>query len=115
MPRRVQKMSSLVKRFVRMFGCDAARIVRPNGILFLILGHKRNTKTDRPVWFRNGKRINFEYLSEEVVASGKTEAELIASAEHYKKLCTMSTERFSASLLKRHCKGGRKGSRKCRI
>lgn len=68
--------------------------------MFLILGWRKNTKTEREAgrsrgqWERNGVPIDFDYTHEEVVASGKTEAELIASARYYKKLSGMSWDEY---------------------
>jgi hypothetical protein len=85
----------LVRRFVRMFKCDQARISSPCGKHFLILGWKANTAEDRRKnpeagqWIKDGEPQDFDYVREETVASGDTEAELIASAKHYKRLLGM--------------------------
>ena len=86
--------TALVRKFLRVFGCDAARIFRSCscGTMFLILGWNRNTKTDREKnpgaaqWFMNGIALDFDYVEEQVVAHGKTERALIASAKRYKRL-----------------------------
>ena len=89
----------LVRRFVRMFKCDTARITSPLGKHFLIIGHNRNTKDNPGVWRdENGNRQDWDYVQEQVIASGDTEAELVASAKHYKKLCGMSMEQYLRSL-----------------
>lgn len=81
-------MRRLVRRFVRMFKCDAARITSPLGKHFLIIGHNRNTKDDPGVWTDElGNRRDWDYVHEQVIASGDTEADLIASAKRYKALC----------------------------
>ena len=46
----------------------------------------------------NGNRRDWDYVQEQVIASGDTEAELVASAKHYKKLCGMSMEQYLRSL-----------------
>lgn len=85
----------LVRRFVRMFQCDTARITSACGTHYLILGWKRNTKAEREAgrdagqWYRNDVPIDFDYTQEQVVARGKTAAELVASAKRYKKLLGM--------------------------
>lgn len=82
----------LVRRFVRMFKCDTARITSPCGTHYLILGWTKNTRTEREAgrdvgqWHRNGEPIDFDYTHEQVAARGNTVAELVASAKHYKKL-----------------------------
>jgi hypothetical protein len=63
-----------IQRFLKMFGCDTARISRSMGKLFLIIGWKRNTKDDPGQWYRNGEPIDFDYTHEEVIASGENDA-----------------------------------------
>lgn len=93
------RVQRLVRRFVRMFKCDTARITSHLGKHFLIIGHNRNTKDDPGVWTDgNGNRRDWDYVKEQVIASGGTEAELVASAKHYKKLCGMSMEEYLRSL-----------------
>lgn len=54
--------------------------------MFLVLGYKRHAKDDPGQWVdQDGQKRDWEYLHEETVASGATEAELIASAKHYKR------------------------------
>lgn len=82
----------LVKRFIRMFKCDTARITSPGGTLFLIIGYKRRSEGE---WFKgNGKPFIFDYVDETVIVSGKTNAELVASARNYKKLCGLIPEEY---------------------
>lgn len=90
------QLNRLARRLMRVFGCDTARISRPlgsAGAMFLVIGRNRNTRRDRlenhrwGQWYRNGKSIDFDYLSEQVVASGATIKDLIVSAKHYKKAC----------------------------
>lgn len=82
----------LAERLRKMFGRDVARISKPVDRMFLILGTIRNTRKDGPRWYRNNKRINFDFISEECVASGNTEDELIQSAEEYKRLLDAPTK-----------------------
>jgi hypothetical protein len=77
----------LVRRFIRMFKCDTARITSPCDTHFLVLGW--NERSEGQWHDQDGKPKNFDYVREEVVASGKTVKELIASAKHYKKLLGM--------------------------
>lgn len=85
--RNKRKKSYPVRRFVRMFGCDAARIADPCGNLFLILGWKRRSEGE---WFdEKGNPVNFDYLHENVVAHGTNMRELDASAREYKRLLTI--------------------------
>lgn len=58
--------------------------------MFLVLGHKRHTRDDPGQHIdQDGNACDWEYLCEKTVASGKTTAELIASAKHYKRLQSM--------------------------
>jgi len=81
-------------RFVRMFKCDTARIVHVGNRMFLLIGHRRSTKDDPGQWERNGEPWDFEYVAEKVIASGGNEAELLASAKEYKRLCGMTMEQY---------------------
>lgn len=76
----------LESKFLDMFKCDAARITTPSKTHFLVIGFYKEAKN----WQKNGKPITFSYLSEEVIASGKTIKELMASAKLYKKLSEMT-------------------------
>lgn len=70
-----------------MFKCDTARITSRCDTHFLVLGWNERTEGE---WHdQDGNPKNFDYVREEVVASGKTVKELIASAKHYKKLLGM--------------------------
>lgn len=72
-----------------MFDCDSARVLRFPGKMFLIIGWKRSTKDDR---------IIFDYLQEQVIASGSTEAELLLAAREYKRISKMSPEQHFKEL-----------------
>lgn len=92
------RVQRLVRRFIRMFKCDTARITSPLGKHFLIIGHNRNTKDDPGVWMdEHGNRKDWDYVQEQVAASGDTDAELVASAKRYKQLCGMSMEQYLRS------------------
>ena len=81
----------LIKKFIKMFDCDTARISTPMGTMFLIIGWNRNTKNTKHIfWTKNGEHFDFDYVEEKVVASGGTIKELIASAEYHKRLQNMS-------------------------
>lgn len=88
-------LNAMVRRFIRMFGCDTARITSPCGTHYLVLGWNKNTKTERENggdtsrWYKDGEPIDFDYIHEQIVASGNTFTELIKSAKHYKKLMKM--------------------------
>lgn len=85
----------LERKFKKMFRCDSVRISQPLGVMFLIIGFKRHTKDDlKTYWEKDGKRIEFEYLAEKVIASGESEAELLVSAKEYKRLCGMTWEQY---------------------
>lgn len=85
----------LSSRCMRIIECDTARISKVGDTLFLIIGYEWNTKDDTGQWIEidkdgNLKERDWDYVQEKVVASGKTESELIKSAEEYKKLCRMT-------------------------
>lgn len=84
---------SLIKKFIRMFKCDTARIISPMKTHYLIIGHKKNTLVERRAgrdcgqWHdANGNTIDFNFIHEDVVASGKTLVKLMESAKRYKQL-----------------------------
>jgi hypothetical protein len=95
----------LENKFKKMLGCDSARISNPLGNkLFLIIGYKKHTKDDIYSQWVDGKgdRIDFEYMEEKVIASGKNIEELIESAKYYKKLQNMSWEEYFLGLKQGH-------------
>lgn len=77
---------ALIRRAIKLFKCDTARITSPCGRHFLILGWNKNTKTERGQWYRNGEPMDFDYVHEEVVANGYTFKELWKNTQHYKRL-----------------------------
>lgn len=84
-------MTRLEAKFKRMFRADAVRISRFSEKMFLIIGRNRSTREDEKEtgcrWYKNGEPMpHFTYLHEQTVASGATEAELLASAREYKRL-----------------------------
>jgi len=87
-------MNSTTKHYTRMFGCDRTRIVKAGGKLFLILGWNVRSSGE---WYRNGKPITFNYVREQVVASGTNMEELRASAKKYKRVLGMSWDQFFAT------------------
>lgn len=96
-------MTALLRRFKRMFKCDSVRITKPLTTMFLIIGNKRSTRKDKrengSVWVdERGKEKHWTYTTEQVIASGDTEAELIASAKHYKRLTGMTMEQYLKQL-----------------
>ena len=83
--------------------CDIARISKLGDKLFLIIGFNRSTKDDEGQWYEHfqdkdgeyrHKPRDWDYVAERVVASGKTEVELIVSTEEYKRLCEMTIWEF---------------------
>lgn len=88
-------MNTMVRRFIKMFKCDTARITMACDTIYLILGWNKNTKTERESgrdtsqWYKDGVPCDFDYVHEQVVAHGKTYDELLADAKHYKELCKM--------------------------
>lgn len=83
----------------RMFKCDAARFVRTPDRTFLLIGTNRSTKDDAAKWFKNGEPFDFDYVAEEVIASGVNAAELYESAKEYKRLLGMDMLEYLESRL----------------
>lgn len=91
----LRQHQELAIRLARMFKCDTARITQPMETMFLVIGTKRSTRTDkkngRGVWTNErGNEKHFTYVEERVIASGDTAKELTASAKHYKRVCGMT-------------------------
>lgn len=94
----------LIRKFVRMFKCDNARLSRFSHRVFLILGWERKTNDSKHTgcrWYKNGKPIHFTFTEEQVVASGSDIDELMASAREFKRLLQIAPSpkfapRFSA-------------------
>jgi len=84
-----------------MLCCDEFRIVKFPDKMFLIIGDWHDTRTDANggQWEHNGVPIHFKYLAERVVASGKNEKELFASAREYKRIEGMTAEQYLKELL----------------
>lgn len=95
--------TKLSARFKRLFKCDSARVVTYGKRSFLIIGHRRNTRQDNGQWCKDGVPIDFDYLSETVVASGDTEKQLLASAREYRRLSKLTMAQYLKKEL------GRKG------
>lgn len=81
---------AFLERFKKMFNSDTARIVHPCGMMFLIIGFYRNTQDDQGQWYCNGQSLDFDYVSEKVIASGENYDELLSSVMKYKSLLDMS-------------------------
>lgn len=77
---------AMLAKFVEMFDCDEVRISKPCGMMFLILGWRRNTKDGHGQWYKNGAPLDFDYLEERAVARGADFDELMESAEEYKRV-----------------------------
>lgn len=82
--------------FIDLIGCDTARILKPGGRMFLLVGYKRNTANspDGGAWFKNGQRMDFDYTEEHTVASGETVEELMRSAKDYALLKGLTWQEF---------------------
>lgn len=52
----------------------------------MIIGFNRNTKDDPGQWMKNGEPIDFDYVSEKVIANGKDLKELWKSVKFYRRL-----------------------------
>ena len=84
-----------------MFKCDSVRIANPIKKMFLIIGFKKHTKDSLHGWYdETGKRRDFEYMEETVIASGYGYAQLKESALEYKRLCGITTVDYLKEKLK---------------
>jgi hypothetical protein len=94
------KEEQIIYECRKIIKCDTARISKPCETMFLIIGFNRNTKDDEGrVWVnQDNKRIDFDYVQESVVASGKTSKELIASAKEYQRICGITWEQYFREL-----------------
>ena len=90
-------MKELAEKCRKIIGSETARVSKPSGRMFLIIGKKINTLKDAGMITINGRRSDFDYVEEKVIASGNTEQELIDSVRQYKKLMNMSWEEFVES------------------
>lgn len=77
-------MNKIIQRAIVLFGCDSARIATPVERHFLILGW--NARSENEWLDQDGKTFNFNYVREQVVASGATLMELWSSAKYYHRL-----------------------------
>lgn len=75
---------TIIKQCRQFVECDTARISKPLDNMYLIIGFNRNTKNDDGLWIKNGEPFNFNYVAEKVIASGRTEKEIIESCKNYK-------------------------------
>jgi len=84
----------LSSKCMKIIKCDTARISKYPDKQYLIIGFNRNTKDDSGQWCRdsagNDPIPDWNYVAEKVVASGKTDIELIESAKEYQRLCGMT-------------------------
>jgi len=79
-----ETLDRLAKRLARGLKYDTARIVRPLGRMFLVVGKRLNTKSR---WVdEHGNEKHFDCLDEHTIASGANVEELTASVKKYKKL-----------------------------
>lgn len=89
------KSTEFVNRMKNLINCDQVRVSKCPDKMFLIVGFNRNTSQDKEAWYdQNGVRKDWDYVDEKVVASGATVDELIASAERYVRLSSMTVADF---------------------
>lgn len=86
----------LEARFKKQFSCDTVRISKPLDVMFLIIGFNRNTKADSKYYWSDssGERIDFDYIEEHTIASGKTLKDLVRSANLYEKLSKITIDEY---------------------
>lgn len=91
--------TELIEQCRKLIECDTARISKPQGRMFLIIGFNKSTKDDKTSQFiKNGEPYDFDYVEEKVVATGYTEEELLESAEEYKRLSEITWEEYLREL-----------------
>ena len=90
----MKKFINIIKQCREIIECNTARISNPLNRMFLIIGFNRNTKDDAGQCYKNGKKWDYDYVREQVVASGNTEKELLTSAREYKRLCGLTMEEY---------------------
>ena len=84
----VKSIEKWCKEHVR---CDTCRISTPSRKMFLIIGFVRNTGQDEGFWVNEeGEKKDWDYVQEQVIASGETEEELKASVLEYVRLSDMT-------------------------
>jgi hypothetical protein len=67
------KKNDVISKTIKLLKCDTARIIKPLGRYFMIIGHKKNTSEDKESqWYKNGEPIDFDYTEERVIANAKT-------------------------------------------
>lgn len=95
--------SELVKKCIKIVGCETGRISNPCDTLFFITGTSRSTKDINDSWWSDetGKRIDFDYVEEHVIASGRTPRKLLASVREYVKTSKMTAAESVTYLMKR--------------
>jgi hypothetical protein len=85
-----------------MFKCDTVRIAEFPGRMFLIIGWKRNSSGE---WFRlkdgEYEPFDFDYVDEQVVASGRNAKELLKSAEEHRRVSKLTPEQYLRELVKK--------------
>ena len=90
---------ALCAKAVVLFECDDARVSKPMGKLFLIIGHKRRSVGQ---WKKyNGttyEPFDFDYLDEACIASGVDHESLWASALEYKRLLGLKPDQYLQEL-----------------
>lgn len=77
--------------------CDTARITSPGETNFLIIGWKRRSDGE---WKTNNQPFDFDYIQEQIVASGKNKDELIESIDKYAMIKDMEMDKYIEFLLK---------------
>jgi len=84
-------LDEIARECLKYIKADTARISKPRETMYLIIGLNRNTVNRKNSWVDlNGKRLDFNYVEESVIASGRTPSELIESTKEYRRLCELS-------------------------
>lgn len=84
-------LEEIARDCLKYIKADTARICKPLETMYLIIGFNRNTRDRKSSWIGfNGERLDFDYVEEHVIASGRTQIELIESTKEYRRLCEMS-------------------------
>lgn len=95
--------TDLIEKCKEIVKCDTARISKPLDRMFFIIGFNRNTKDDPGQFIKNGEPYDFDYVQENVIASGYSDDELIENVKEYQRLCGITWEQYFQELAQKNC------------
>lgn len=88
-------LDEIASECLKYIKADTARISRPLERMYLIIGFHKNTRENFKSWIeQNGERVDYDYVEEHIVASGRTRSTLIDSVKEYQRLCELKMEEY---------------------